>query len=50
MNKYCALSTLSVELNRSEIKDIIKVLPKDLPVQVMVYGKIELMVSEYCCR
>ncbi|NLM35843.1 MAG: U32 family peptidase [Clostridiales bacterium] len=48
MNKYCALSTLSVELNRSEIKDIIKVLPKDLPVQVMVYGKIELMVSEYC--
>ncbi|SCN21456.1 putative protease YhbU precursor [Clostridium sp. N3C] len=48
MNKYCALSPLSVELNRSEIKDIVKVLPKDLPVQALVYGKIELMASEYC--
>lgn len=47
-NKYCALSSLSVELNRSEIKDIAKVLPKDLPLQALVYGKIELMVSEYC--
>lgn len=48
MNKYCDLSSLSVELNRSEIKDLVKVLPKNLPVQALLYGKIELMVSEYC--
>lgn len=48
MSEYCALSTISVELNRGEIKDIVKALPKALPVQALVYGKIELMVSEYC--
>lgn len=37
---------LSVELNRNEIEDIIG--KSDVKAQVLVYGKIELMVSEYC--
>jgi U32 family peptidase len=37
---------LSVELNRGEVADILKNI--NIPVQVMVYGRIELMVSEYC--
>jgi putative protease len=37
---------LSVELNRKEIKDIAK--KSQVPLQVLVYGKVELMVSEYC--
>jgi len=38
------LSCISVELNRSEIKDMIR----KRRAQVLVYGKTELMVSEYC--
>lgn len=37
---------LSVELNKKEIKDIAK--KTQIPLQVLVYGKAELMVSEYC--
>lgn len=37
---------LSVELNKKEIKDI--ALNTNIPLQVMCYGKVELMVSEYC--
>jgi putative protease len=48
INDYCDLAALSVELNRSEIKETIKPLPKDYPVQIIAYGKTELMVSEYC--
>ncbi|WP_139904358.1 U32 family peptidase [Clostridium thermarum] len=48
INDYCDLAPLSVELNRSEIKETIKALPKNYPVQIIAYGKIELMVSEYC--
>lgn len=39
-------SCLSVELNKKEIKDIVK--KAQMPLQVLVYGKTELMVSEYC--
>lgn len=39
-------SCLSVELNKKEIKDIAK--NAKLPIQILVYGKVELMVSEYC--
>lgn len=48
INDYCDLAALSVELNRSEIKEAIKTSPKGYPVQIIVYGKTELMVSEYC--
>ncbi|HBC96053.1 MAG TPA: peptidase [Clostridium sp.] len=37
---------LSVELNRHEIEDIIK--KSNTETQLLIYGKIELMVSEYC--
>ena len=47
-NDYCDLAALSVELNRSEIKEALKAAPKGFPVQAAVYGKTELMVSEYC--
>ncbi|NMM61111.1 U32 family peptidase [Clostridium sp. P21] len=37
---------ISVELNKSEILNLTK--KSKMPCQVMVYGKIENMVSEYC--
>ncbi|MBP1743680.1 MAG: peptidase [Firmicutes bacterium] len=43
-NSRLDLSCLSVELNRGEIKDMIR----KRRAQVLVYGKTELMVSEYC--
>lgn len=43
-NSRIDLACLSVELNRSEIKDMIR----RRSAQVLVYGKTELMVSEYC--
>jgi len=43
-NGYLDLPCMSVELNRSELKEAIK----DQRAQILVYGKIELMVSEYC--
>jgi Collagenase and related proteases len=39
-------SCLSVELNKKELKDVTK--RSQLPLQVLLYGKVELMVSEYC--
>lgn len=39
-------SCLSLELNKKEIKDIVK--NSQVPLQMLVYGKVELMVSEYC--
>ncbi|MBI6874625.1 DUF3656 domain-containing U32 family peptidase [Clostridium aciditolerans] len=39
-------SCLSVELNKKEMKSVAK--NAKLPIQILVYGKIELMVSEYC--
>lgn len=39
-------SCLSAELNRKELSSIIK--KQQIPVQVLIYGKVELMVSEYC--
>ncbi|WP_138205154.1 DUF3656 domain-containing U32 family peptidase [Haloimpatiens lingqiaonensis] len=40
------LCALSVELNREEIKDILK--NEAIPAQYVIYGKTELMVSQYC--
>ncbi|MCS6110092.1 U32 family peptidase [Clostridium botulinum] len=40
------IPTLSLELNRKEIKEIMKNV--DYNVAIGVYGKAELMVSEYC--
>ncbi|MBU3144952.1 DUF3656 domain-containing protein [Clostridium sp. CF012] len=37
---------ISAELNQKEIKEIAA--KNSLPLQIMVYGKYELMVSEYC--
>lgn len=45
-NKFASESCLSVELNRGEIRELIK--NSKLPAQLLVYGKTELMVSEYC--
>lgn len=42
-NKYNSLNCLSIELNKGELKDILK-----NKCQVFIYGNIELMVSEYC--
>jgi len=43
-NGHLDLACMSVELNRSELKEAIR----DERAQVLVYGKIEIMVSEYC--
>ncbi|MGG7176177.1 DUF3656 domain-containing U32 family peptidase [Clostridium paraputrificum] len=40
------VASLSLELNRREIKEIMKNAPKGVAYQL--YGKTELMVSEYC--
>lgn len=44
--EFIDLSCLSVELNKREIESIAKVWKKEF--QLLIYGKIELMVSEYC--
>ncbi|MBZ9687654.1 DUF3656 domain-containing protein [Clostridium estertheticum] len=45
--KYFLTGTcISAELNQKEIKEIAA--KSSLPLQIMVYGKYELMVSEYC--
>lgn len=38
--------SISAELNRGEIKELVKF--KKFPLQIKLYGKEELMVSEYC--
>jgi U32 family peptidase len=43
---YVSGAAISVELNKKELSETIK--NKHLPVQVKLYGKEELMVSEYC--
>jgi putative protease len=43
---YVNAAAISVELNKKELVETIK--NKNLPVQVKIYGKEELMVSEYC--
>lgn len=48
VNDYCDMAALSVELNKMEIKDIMSSLPEGYPAQVLAYGRVELMVSEYC--
>ncbi|MDP4089032.1 MAG: DUF3656 domain-containing protein [Bacillota bacterium] len=48
ISKYCGAAALSVELNKMEIKDIMSNVPKGYPAQVLAYGKVELMISEYC--
>lgn len=39
---------LSVELSKKDIMDMIKDYGKSLNIQMLVYGRAELMVSEYC--
>lgn len=43
---YLGATCISAELNQKEIKEIAS--KSSLPLQIMVYGKYELMVSEYC--
>jgi putative protease len=43
---FLAGTCISAELNQKEIKEIAR--KSSLPLQIMVYGKYELMVSEYC--
>lgn len=40
------IATISVELNKKEISNLVK--KASLPCSLIVYGKTELMVSEYC--
>ncbi|MCB2285810.1 U32 family peptidase [Clostridium algidicarnis] len=46
MDEFTNLNCISIELNRKEIKEVLK--KKRNNCQVFVYGKPELMVSEYC--
>lgn len=46
MDEFTDLNCISIELNRKEIKEVLK--KKRNKCQVFVYGKPELMVSEYC--
>lgn len=41
--------TLSPELNFTQIENIVKKNKGELPLECMVEGNLELMVSEYCC-
>ena len=43
---FLAGTCISAELNQKEIKEIAR--KSSLPLQIMVYGEYELMVSEYC--
>ncbi len=43
---YTYFNCLSLELNRKEIKELLK--ESNLPCQMLIYGRAELMVSEYC--
>ncbi|MFL0269809.1 U32 family peptidase [Candidatus Clostridium radicumherbarum] len=43
---YIAGTALSVELNKKEIEALLNKV--SIPVQIKIYGKEELMVSEYC--
>jgi U32 family peptidase len=43
---YLDGAAISVELNKKELAETLR--NKKLPVQIKVYGKEELMVSEYC--
>ncbi len=45
-NKHIAASCISIELNRKEIKAMLKKYNRG--IQFFLYGKIEAMVSEYC--
>lgn len=45
-DRFTDISALSVELNSRELFGVAKKLKK--PSQVVIYGKYELMVSEYC--
>jgi len=45
-SRFTDISALSVELNSKEMFSLAKNIK--IPVQVVVYGKYELMVSEYC--
>jgi U32 family peptidase len=44
--KYINMVPLSIELNKKEILSITK--NTDMPLQMFIYGRPELMVSEYC--
>ena len=43
---FLAGTCISAELNQTEIKEITE--KSSLPLQIMIYGRYELMVSEYC--
>ncbi|WP_346937080.1 U32 family peptidase [Clostridium sp.] len=45
-SRFTDISALSVELNNKEMFSLAKNIK--MPVQVVIYGKYELMVSEYC--
>lgn len=45
-SRFTDISALSVELNNKEISSLVKNIKT--PAQVVIYGKYELMVSEYC--
>lgn len=44
--KYVDMCCISVELNDNEINQLLK--NNNVPAQILIYGKVELMVSEYC--
>ncbi|WP_032121573.1 U32 family peptidase [Clostridium amazonitimonense] len=46
LHDFTDLNCLSIELNRKEIRELLK--NKNHATQIYVYGKPELMVSEYC--
>lgn len=46
-DRFTDISALSAELNSREISEVARNIG-DIPVQMVVYGKYELMVSEYC--
>jgi len=48
LNKKARSLMLSVELTNDDIKDFMKYYPKGTSAEVLVYGRIELMLMKYC--
>jgi putative protease len=46
LNEYLDMVPLSLELNKKEVSSIVK--KANAPTQMLIYGKAELMISEYC--
>lgn len=48
LGKYASVITLSAELSFDQIKDIMEYYDYSIPVEKIIYGRYELMLTKYC--